>query len=256
MNTDIPRIVVINLQSSLDRRQAIEAHLRGLGLMPTFFDAIDGRKLAEEAIAAVYDHERAKTTHWGELTRGEIGCALSHRGVWERLVASGEAGWLVLEDDAVLASDVPKWLGRLPELVRDGDVVPFVYTNMMPYWFKRQKLGDRWLIYANQGFYRATAYYVTPLAAWRLLQASMPLWFPIDFWYGIPGYKGVTPIRPVWPAAVTARDEDMESSTIGVRQALETKQSSGKPKGLLRQKISFVRRYLKNRFFLRPVRME
>lgn len=70
-----------------------------------------------------------------------------------------------------------------PELVRDGDVVPFVYTNMMPYWFKRQKLGDRWLIYANQGFYRATAYYVTLVAAWRLLQASMPLWF-IDFGTG------------------------------------------------------------------------
>lgn len=256
MNTNLPRIVVINLQSSTNRRQAMEAHLQELGLTPTFFDAVDGRKLAEEAVASVYDHERAKTTHWGELTRGEIGCALSHRGVWTNLVASGDAGWLVLEDDAVLARDVPSWLGKIPSMVRDGDVVPFVYTNRMPYWFKRKKLGSRWLVYANQGFYRATAYYVTPLAARRLLQVSMPLWFPIDFWYGNPGYKGVTPIRPVWPAAVTSRDEDLESSTIGARQALEAKRSDSKRKGWLRQKISFVRRYLKNRFFLHPVRME
>lgn len=256
MNTKIPRIVVINLQSSTNRRQAMEAHLHQLRLMPTFFDAIDGRKLTEEAIAAVYDHERAKTTHWGELTRGEIGCALSHRSVWENLIASGDSGWLVLEDDAVLAPDVPSWLGKLPGLVRDGDVVPFVYTNMMPYWFKRKTLGDRWLVYVNQGFYRATAYYVTPLAARRLLKASMPLWFPIDFWYGTPGYKGVTPIRAVWPAAVTARDEDIESSTIGLRQALEAKRSDSKRKGWFRRHISFARRYLKNRFILRPVRME
>lgn len=256
MNTNIPRIVVINLQTSIDRRQAMSAHLQELGLTPTFFDAIDGRKLTEEVVAAVYDHERAKATHWGELTRGEIGCALSHRGVWENLIASGDTGWLVLEDDAVLAPDVPSWLGQLPGVVRDGDVVPFVYTNQMPYWFKRQKLGERWLVYANQGFYRATAYYVTPLAAQRLLRASTPLWFPIDFWYGTPGYKGVTPVRPIWPAAVTARDEDIKSSTIGVRQALEPKQSDSKHKGWLRQQISFARRYVKNRFFLRPVRME
>ena len=256
MNTEMPRIVVINLQTSADRRRAMEGHLHELGLSPTFFDAIDGRKLDEEAVAAVYDHERAKKTHWGGLTLGEIGCALSHRTVWENLIASGDAGWLVLEDDAVLASDVPRWLGKLPGLLSDGDVVPFVYTNTMPYWFRRKKIGDRWLVYANQGFYRATAYYVTPLAARRLLQASMPLWFPIDFWYGTPGYKGVTPIRPIWPAAVTARDESVESSTIGVRQALEGKQSDGKRKGWLRKQVSFARRCLKNRFFLRPVLME
>ncbi|MFN4343136.1 MAG: glycosyltransferase family 25 protein [Azonexus sp.] len=256
MNTEIPRIVVINLQTSVDRRRAMQEHLHGLGLVPTFFDAIDGRKLVDEDLAAVYDHERAKTTHWGELTRGEIGCALSHRAVWADLIASGDAGWLVLEDDAVLASDVPRWLGQLPGMVSDGEVVPLVYTTTMPYWFRRKKIGDRWLVYANQGFYRATAYYVTPLAARRLLQASMPLWFPIDFWYGTPGYKGVTPIRPIWPAAVTARDEGVESSTIGVRQALEGKRFNGKRKGGLRKLISFVRRYLKNRFFLRPVRIE
>lgn len=256
MNTEIPRIVVINLQASIDRRRTMEAHLCELGLSPTFFDAIDGRKLSEEDVATVYDNERAKTTHWGALTRGEIGCALSHRAVWENLIASGDRGWLVLEDDAVLAADVPSWLRQLPGLVQDGDVVPFVHTNKMPYRFNRQKLGDRWLVYVNQGFYRATAYYVTPLAARRLLLASLPLWFPIDFWYGTPGYKGVTPIRAIWPAAVGARDEDMESSTIGVRQALESKSTNRKRKGWLRSKISFARRYLKNRFFLRPVRME
>lgn len=256
MNTDHPRIVVINLLASIARRQAMENHLCELGLAPTFFEAIDGRKLAEDEVNAVYDENQAKTTHWGKLTRGEIGCALSHRAVWKDLIDSGESGWIVLEDDAVLAQDVPQWLSNLPELVQDGDVVPFVYTNAMPYWFQRKKLGGRWLVYVNQGFYRATAYYITPLAARRLLEASMPIWFPIDFWYGKPGFKGVTPVRAIWPAAVESREEGIEGSTIGGREALEPKSSHEKRKGWLRRQFSFARRYLKNRFFLRPVRME
>lgn len=256
MNTKHPRIVVINLPASSARRQTIADHLSELGLTPTFFEAIDGRKLAEEEVNAVYDENRAQKTNWGKLTRGEIGCALSHRAVWKDLIASGESGWIVLEDDAVLASDVPSWLTSLSELVRDGDVVPFVHTNAMPYWFQREKLGDRWLVYVNQGFYRATAYYITPLAARRLLEASMPIWFPIDFWYGSPGFKGVTPIRAIWPAAVESREEGIEGSTIGARDALESKAANEKRDNWLRRQISFIRRYLKNRFLVRPVRMK
>lgn len=99
---------------------------------------------------------------------------------------SGDAGWLVLEDDAVLASDVPRWLGQLPDC--SAMATSFhLFIRTQCHIGLGEKIGDRWLVYANQGFYRATAYYVTPLAARRLLQASMPLWFPIDFWYGSPG---------------------------------------------------------------------
>lgn len=69
--------------------------------------------------------------------------------------------------------------------------------------------------------------------------------------------KGVTPIRPIWPAAVTARDESVESSTIGVRQALKANSLGRQAQGVVAQEGQLrLRRYLKNRFFLRPVLME
>lgn len=43
-----------------------------------------------------------------DLTAGAIGCALGHRSVWERVVASGRRCALVLEDDVEFA---PDWTG-------------------------------------------------------------------------------------------------------------------------------------------------
>ena len=233
-------------------------HLVELGLEGEFFAAVDGRSLEESEVARVYDVSAAETTEWGALTRGEIGCAMSHRKVWQALVESGEAGWLVLEDDAVLAADVPEWLSKLPSLVRNGDVVPFVQTDRNRYHFRRVKVSPgRELVYANQAFVTATAYYITPLAAMRLLNASMPIWFPIDCWYSSPGFKGVTAIRVVWPAAVHARGEAQAPSTIGRRAAHDEKSKHlNSQGGMARYAVRKVRLWLKNRFFNRPVRFD
>lgn len=250
-----PRIVIINLLASATRRQQIAVHLAELGLRGEFFVATDGRRLSEAEIADVYDEQGAERTEWGKLTRGEIGCALSHRAVWQALVDSGESGWLVMEDDAVLAPDVPKWLGQLPGIARDGDVVALVPTSPTPYCFRQVKLGPRRVVYPNQAFVTATAYYITPLAASRLIQASLPITFPIDCWYSSPGFKGVTTIRAIWPAAVRPSDETLDASTIGVRQAHLRIGVSAK-KSWLREKVSHFRRYLKNTFFNTPIRFD
>lgn len=253
-DTGYPRILIINLAASVDRREQMARHLAELGLVGEFFPAIDGRKMSDEEIAAVYDAARARTTKWGELTRGEIGCALSHRSLWQALVDSGDCGWLILEDDALLAPDVPQWLARLPEVIADGEVVPFVYTTPTPFRFRQFSLGKRRIVYPNQSFYAATAYFITRGAAQRLLKASSPLWFPIDCWYCTPGFKGVTPIRAIWPEAVVPRDKSLEASTIGARDA-----HAGKPeicKSWLRGRLSAIRRYLKNSYFVRPIRFD
>jgi glycosyl transferase family 25 len=254
MSSITPKIVFINLAESTERRVQIEAHLAGLGLKGCAFSAIDGRKLSTDEVAAVYDAKRAESTEWGALTRGEIGCALSHRAIWRELIDSGDRGWLVIEDDILLAPDVPDWLGKLADLANDGDVIPFVKTSSTPYFFHRAKLDSRWLVYPNQSFIGATAYYITPLAAQRLLQASTPIWFPIDCWYSSPGFKGVTSVRAVWPEAVSLCDDTVEASTIGHRQAHTPK--IHKQKNWLRKNISNARRYLKNRFFNTPVRSD
>ncbi|MGC8170086.1 glycosyltransferase family 25 protein, partial [Salmonella enterica] len=72
--------------------------------------AVDGRLLSEEELSVRYDRARAiEESH--DLTRGEIGCALSHHGVYCEMVRQGITHALVLEDDARLNDQVP---GLLP----------------------------------------------------------------------------------------------------------------------------------------------
>lgn len=252
------QIVVINLERSVARRAAMTAQLQALGLPYRFFPAVDGRALSDAQVAACYSTDRAATTGWQSLNRGEIGCGLSHQGIWRELIASGAAGWVVLEDDAVLAPAFAQVLTELPGRVRDGDVVLFVPGPEVPYGLRQVPLpaGHR-LAYVNQPQFLATGYYITPLAARRLLAATEPLWCPIDWWYSVPGLKGVTPIRIVLPALVTPLPEVANPSEIGGREAKRARPATRRgwrPPGYeayRRWRIAF-----KNRYLRRPVRFD
>jgi len=109
-------VFVINLAHRLDRRQTMQEQLARVGLVPQFFPAIDGRALSREAVPALREA--------GELSDGEVGCHLSHLGVWREIAARGVDCALVLEDDVLLSAALLPVLEQLtPERLRDIDVV-------------------------------------------------------------------------------------------------------------------------------------
>lgn len=252
MSMSLPKIYVINLAHSNERREFMTAQLAAVGIDAEFFAAVNGRNMSEVEIARVYDHAAAQGTDWGELNQGEIGCALSHRGVWQSLLDSGEAGAVVLEDDVRLDPDFLKVLRSLPAKTKDGDVVLFNTGPEQLYELDRQSLeGGRELVWVNQAMYRACGYYMTPLAARRLLKKSMPIWFPIDFWYSRPGFRGVTPIKLVRPPIVEPREQDECPSEIGGRERQLQSVPRRVRKGL-RAKWRSLRLKLKNGYLCPP----
>jgi glycosyl transferase family 25 len=109
-------VFVINLGHRPDRRQAMREQLARVGLVPQFFPAIDGRALNREAVPALREA--------GELSDGEVGCHLSHLGVWREIAARGVDRALVLEDDVLLSAALLGVLEQLtPQRLRDIDVV-------------------------------------------------------------------------------------------------------------------------------------
>ena len=91
------RIHVINLETSVGRRTAIEHRLGALGIDFTIAPAVKGR--------AGYElFERCDTwQYWLNTGRspsdGEIGCYASHLQLWQHCAAAGEP-LVVMEDDA------------------------------------------------------------------------------------------------------------------------------------------------------------
>uniref|UniRef100_A0AAY4BAM5 Glycosyl transferase family 25 domain-containing protein n=1 Tax=Denticeps clupeoides TaxID=299321 RepID=A0AAY4BAM5_9TELE len=91
-------IFLINLKRRLDRRQRMMNTLSVLGLEATLTDAVDGKALNTSQLQALGIEMMPgyKDPYSGRvLTRGEIGCFLSHHATWKQDLQKV----LVLEDD-------------------------------------------------------------------------------------------------------------------------------------------------------------
>lgn len=87
---------VISLKRAVERRTSITKALTQLGIEFEFVDAVDAREgLSAQHESLIYrdpDHP---------MSEAEYACALSHAGVYKRMVDSELAYALVLEDDAI-----------------------------------------------------------------------------------------------------------------------------------------------------------
>ena len=105
---------VIHLARAEQRRPQVET-LRGSLPMPVHvIDAVDGRAMTPDQIAAVCQ----PALHWPRypfaLGAGEIGCFLSHRKAWREIVERDIVAGLIVEDD--VAVDIGGFT-RIMELV-------------------------------------------------------------------------------------------------------------------------------------------
>ena len=98
-----PKIYVVSLQRSIERRARIAQQLSRLGVDFTFVDAVDAEQVEPEWLQAQVDGEALlRNMKRNQLSGPEIACVLSHRLVYEDIINSGTYGGLVLEDDVIV----------------------------------------------------------------------------------------------------------------------------------------------------------
>jgi glycosyl transferase, family 25 len=117
-------LFVLNLKHRIDRQtkfQQLHAHHH---IDYEFFEAVDGRKIQLEDLIK-YNLAVADLKYY---TAGALGCALSHRALWQRCIAA-DRSMIICEDDAILRSDfetiLPQLIDRFPV---DWDVVLLGYN--------------------------------------------------------------------------------------------------------------------------------
>jgi glycosyl transferase family 25 len=98
-------VYVINLRRSAARRETISKLLDHLGVPFQVIEAVDGYSLSKEEIAGKVTLTWNYCTHIRNLLPGEIGCTLSHFGIYERMVRENIEAVCILEDDAVADED-------------------------------------------------------------------------------------------------------------------------------------------------------
>ena len=107
-----PPIYVINLATSTDRWDRIQAELTQHRLCARRVPAVDGRRMtcadmldagvSLRTILSLCRPNFRRCHHWTIDNRGAIGCTLSHAKVWHAVAAGDSPYAIVLEDDAHL----------------------------------------------------------------------------------------------------------------------------------------------------------
>ncbi|XP_064324435.1 inactive glycosyltransferase 25 family member 3 isoform X3 [Phalacrocorax carbo] len=111
-------VFLINLVRRPDRRQRMLASLQELEIAPRVVDAVDGstlnssdiKVLGVDLLPGYYDPYSGRT-----LTKGEVGCFLSHYNIWKEIVSRGLEQSVVFEDDVRFEAAFPARLQRLME---------------------------------------------------------------------------------------------------------------------------------------------
>lgn len=91
---------VVSLEDELSRRKSIEKQLNRLEVKFHFIDAVDLRNVSHD-IAKTHIKVDTLSSIKRAMTKGEVGCALSHLECYRNFIFSSDSDWAwIIEDDA------------------------------------------------------------------------------------------------------------------------------------------------------------
>ncbi|MDK4535986.1 glycosyltransferase family 25 protein [Kingella kingae] len=237
---------IISLASETRRRAHMKAQAERYQLNAAFFDAVDMRQATQtdiEHLSVLPKHKKPKKQRW--LSKGELGCALSHHQIYQEMINKQLDYAFILEDDARFLQS-PKDL-LLPENLRkiaaqyDFDILILGYVktleHQLPYYHRRIPIKKRATLQLPEQTIQfgtpweqygcgAVAYVITKKGAEKLLNITQKPCVPADDWLYFEQHCGVKVLH----ARPTFVLEDLEQlvSTIRVEKAnfLQPKLSS------------------------------
>ncbi|MBL0355784.1 MAG: glycosyltransferase family 25 protein [Chitinophagaceae bacterium] len=104
LNNFFDKIYVVTLERAMDRHLHIQQELAGLNY--TLMYGADKKNMNVDELVSrkIYDPVSAKQKHimHKDMTKGEIGCSLSHTMIYQDIISNNYQKVLVLEDDVVV----------------------------------------------------------------------------------------------------------------------------------------------------------
>ena len=177
---------LINLKDSTERRErAMEEISRYPFMDIEWVEAVNGKKLTEEETARLFNRKKFCSRYHREPLPGEIGCTLSHKECYRRLLCSENEYALILEDDVCFLSpeDVEYVFKRVIGLLPLEEECIITFTRHMIYYPKNSSRIGTYTLYRLWSAYGTCAYLVNKQAARRLLSIERPFLVANDFEY-------------------------------------------------------------------------
>ena len=128
MKSNIP-FFVVNLERDDKKRAHMIELSNSLGLEFHFINAIYGKDLSQDQVDNVYDEALSKKEFGRSLSRGELGCALSHISIYQKMIDEDIEIAIVLEDDVEIDNGIHMFISAVDALPRNLDVLLLGYYS-------------------------------------------------------------------------------------------------------------------------------
>lgn len=210
-------VFVINLPQRTDKKEQMLKQSEEFDIPVKIIEAVNGAALTEEQIQELVRDYPACC-----LTKGVIGCALSHISVYKKMVDDHIPLALVLEDDAIMNQNLKPVLEALGELDRNEQAMVYLLS---PHYYVSE--GGKPLVgkYSLHGYIdgsAAHAYVINLKAAETLHKKLLPIVWEADKWYYFE-QMGYVSMRCVVPHVTIAHGEPGYSDLFGERSIMVKK---------------------------------
>ena len=176
---------IISDKDNDERRKLIYSEFKKLGVKELrFTDAIMATRMTDEE---VYKNTIPNTF----LSKGEVGCALSHKNVYEEFLKNDQKSIAIFEDDVIFSKDcsieVIKSIMDMVDTMTEPTVVALqksIYHNE-----KIFNISEEISIYSSRNLFCMHGYIINRAAAKNILKIQTPIRFEIDafkfyYWLG------------------------------------------------------------------------
>ena len=158
-----------------------------LGLEYQVIKAVDGHSLSPEELAEVYDERIAKRLLRRPLAVGEIGAALSHKIIYQKMKEEHIEEAIIMEDDVKLSEDFADMRAGLHRLPSDWNILLMVSCDTeypVDIAFSRREdvhlCGPHHARRYLGAAYGSQAYFIRRTYAEQMIQQMSPVILPID----------------------------------------------------------------------------
>jgi glycosyl transferase, family 25 len=209
-----PPIYVINMARDVARIENMAQQFSALGLTFERVEAVDGRLLGSEKRREVYSRFWFSLLHGRSASAGELGCALSHRKIYELMVERNQNWALIFEDDVLLNKTFAENISAIEMETRNFELVQ-LFAFGTPNILQSAPTHAAFRIMRFSGAHSSAAAYGLRLSGAKKLLVLIKIRVAADKWSWLRLMTGLKACV-VSPFLVTLDERHSEVSTIAV----------------------------------------
>lgn len=183
----IMKTFIINLKSDITKKENVVSQCKSNGIGCEVIEAVAGKELPHEVLYTTsYQYPESN------LTKGVIGCTLSHLYIYSRMISENLPYALVMEDDISIDDTARVIIESIKGVVdpKKAEIYLLNTPEAITPIIKKS-------ITANTIFYRmarasqSSAYIINKAAAKKILHYNLPIKFEVDRWMAFRDHCGI-----------------------------------------------------------------